>query len=75
MEIINKGLKKGYLIHESSTGVYSVCRILNEYDNKDDARDDLAKILCQNKTELDLLRQYTGVKMNWFLMLFKIIRE
>lgn len=69
MKIINKGFKKGYLIHVNSVGVYSVCRILNEYDNKDDATNDLVKVLCKNTTEKDLLRQYSGIKMNWGLRL------
>lgn len=69
MKIMNKGLKKGYLIHVNSVGVYSVCIILNEYDNKDDATNDLVKVLCHKKKEGDLLREYTGMKENWFLRL------
>lgn len=67
MEIKNKGLKKAYLIHESSTGVYSICRILNEFDSKNEAINDLAKLLSNKKTEKNLLRQYTGIKENWFM--------
>lgn len=59
MKIINKGLKKGYLIHETSTGIYSICRILNEYDNKSDAINYMAKLLAKEFTEKDLLKMYT----------------
>lgn len=33
-----QGLKRGYLIHELSTGIYSICRILNKYDIKGEAK-------------------------------------
>ena len=66
MKIINESLKKGYLIHEDSTGTFSVCRILNDYDNKEDATSDLVKLLGKKKTEEDLLREYTGIKSNKF---------
>lgn len=59
MKIINKGLKKGYLIHETSTGIYSICRILNEYDNKSDAINDMAKLLGHEINEKDLLKEYS----------------
>ena len=33
-----QGLKRGYLIHELSTGIYSTCRILNKYNIKDEVK-------------------------------------
>lgn len=59
MKIMNKGLKKGYLIHETSTGVYSICRILNEYDTMNEAREDISKLLVNNIKEKDLLKKYS----------------
>lgn len=59
MKIMNKGLKRGYLIHESSTGVYSICRILNEYNSMNEAQEDLCKLLVNNIKEKDLLKKYS----------------
>lgn len=59
MQIINKGLKKGYVIHQTTTGIYSVCRILNEYDNMNDAIDGISSLLARQTTEKKLLKEYT----------------
>jgi len=60
MKIINNGFKKGYLIHKTTENNYSVCRILNEYNSLEDAKNDLIKLLSKRKTEKDLLKKYSN---------------
>jgi hypothetical protein len=59
MEIINKGLKKCYIIHSTSTGEYTICRVLNEYDNKEEAKNDLIDLLTHKISEKDMLKEFT----------------
>ena len=56
--MILNGPIKGYLLHD--TGVsFKLCKILNEYDNKADAKTDLLKLLADEKTEKGLLKEYS----------------
>lgn len=48
------GEKKGYILHEVGEGNVLLCRILHEYDSKDEARSDLAEILTGGITEDEL---------------------
>lgn len=57
MQII--GEIKGYVIHKSAENNYSVCRILNEYESREEAQDDLYALLAKNITEKDLLKKYS----------------
>lgn len=59
MKIINVGLKKAYLINKTSTGVYSICRILNEYHSEENAIEDISKLLSGNINEKDLLKEFS----------------
>jgi hypothetical protein len=51
--------RKGYLIHETDENHFCLCRILNEYDNEKDAENDLIDLLTHNKTEKQILREYS----------------
>ncbi|NLX78099.1 MAG: hypothetical protein GXZ01_12175 [Clostridiaceae bacterium] len=59
MKIINKGLKKCYLVHSTDTGKYMICWVLNEYTDSDEASDDLVKLLTHQISEKDLLKEFT----------------
>lgn len=50
--------KKVYLINNASDIKYSICKVLNEYDNKEKAIDDLKKLLSEEISESDLLKLF-----------------
>jgi hypothetical protein len=58
-----KEYKKGYVIHETDIG-FKLCRILNEYDSKQAAMDDLMKLLSHEVTQDDLLEEFSK-KQSW----------
>lgn len=53
---INTESIKGYLIHKSSRENYTLCRIVKEYDNEQDAAKDLLDLLGNKTTEKKLTR-------------------
>lgn len=58
LKIDNRGLKRGYIIHKTETTVL-VCKILNEYNTEEEAREDLIELLTHNKNEVDLLKEFS----------------
>lgn len=63
MRIFKKRHKKGYLIHETQKK-YFICRILNEYNDIQQAQDDLVELLGHKITEDDLLNEFDK-KQSW----------
>ena len=59
MKIISKGLKKCYIIHSTTTGKYMNSKVLNEYDNKKEANDDMVKLLTHKISEKGLLKEFS----------------
>ena len=51
--------RNGYLIHESGENKFCICKILNEHDNSEDAKKDLVDLLSRNKTEKQILKEYS----------------
>lgn len=47
-----------YTVKELRNGKYILCKILNEYDSKEDADKDMVKVVTKNKTERELLKEY-----------------
>lgn len=59
MKILQRGLKKGYTVHKVTESNYQLCRILQEYNSKEEADKDLIKLLTHKKTEKDILKEYS----------------
>ena len=59
MQIVQEDLKTGYVIHTKKNGKVLLCKILNDYDNAQDANDDMNKLLTNQKTEEDILKEFT----------------
>jgi len=49
--------RKVYLIHKMGESNFKLCKVLNEYNNADDAHDALTKLLTDEVTEKQLLRE------------------
>lgn len=59
MKIVeDKRFRRAYKLVESDVRFY-LCRILNEYDTIEEAKNDLSSLLANNKTEKDLLKEYS----------------
>ncbi|HOJ09536.1 MAG TPA: hypothetical protein PK733_02975 [Clostridiales bacterium] len=50
--------RKVYLVHKMGEENYKLCKVLNEYSSVDEAHDDLTKLLTDQKTEGQLLREF-----------------
>jgi hypothetical protein len=54
-----KQTKKGYIIHKTTNKIL-LCKVLNEYNSEQDADKDLVKLLTNNTSEENLLKEYTN---------------
>ena len=50
-------IKKGYIIHETTTENFQLCKILKEYNCIEDAKIDLIKLLAGNTSEKKLIKE------------------
>jgi hypothetical protein len=55
------GNKQGYIIHKVTNNNYCLCKILKEYSNIEDTKKDLIKLLSNNITEKELIKESKGV--------------
>ncbi|HLR35844.1 MAG TPA: hypothetical protein VK071_11040 [Tissierellales bacterium] len=62
MKKINNELTKGYTIKTNPNDKVQLCRIINEYENIEEAKKDLVDLLTNWVTEEELLKEYTKKK-------------
>ena len=60
LEILTKHLKKCYVIHENDVKEVQLCKVLNTYTDKNEAKKDLIKLLVHKTTEQDILQVFTN---------------
>lgn len=53
---LNRGKKRMYLIHEQNDS-YALCKVLNKYDEKKDAMQDIIDLSTNKVTENDIIRK------------------
>jgi hypoxanthine-guanine phosphoribosyltransferase len=51
--------KKVYIIHDVTDNKYMLCKVLNEYNSKEAANQELIKLLTKKKTEKEMLKEYS----------------
>ena len=53
----SKSFKRGYFVH-SDNGKNMLCKILNEYDTREEATKDLVNLVTNKITEKDLYKEF-----------------
>lgn len=51
-------IEAGYLVHQASENAYFLCKILKEYDKKEEAQKDLLDLLTNETSEKKLMKEY-----------------
>ena len=51
-----------YIVKELKNGKFILCKILNEYDNKEEADTDMVKVATKSISEKELLKEYSEKK-------------
>lgn len=49
--------KVGYIIHKTTDDNYCLCRIIKEYGNVEDAKNDLIDLLSRNTPEKKIIKK------------------
>jgi len=57
--IITGNNRKVYIINKTDAEKYKLCKVLNEYDTIKDANKNLSELLTGDKTEKQLLTEYS----------------
>lgn len=57
-----KNHKKCYIIHSNEIGEFHVCKVLNIYDSKNKAVEDLSRLLSKSISEIDILENFNERK-------------
>jgi hypothetical protein len=60
--MFSKNTKNGYVLHKFSNGKIAVCKILNEYNDDEQAQDIIIKLATNNIKESELLKEYAKDK-------------
>lgn len=55
-----KNNRNVYLVHKVGKENFKLCKVLNEYDNIEDANEDLTKLLTDQTTERKLLKKFSS---------------
>lgn len=61
--IFKRNYKNGYFTHTIGSKKL-LCKILNEYENEEEAKNDLVDLLMHKKTEKELLKEFL-TKKSW----------
>lgn len=63
MKDIKLNKMTGYILHKTTDNDFQLCKILNEYDNIEDAQKDLVSLLTNNTTEKKLLKENSRIRI------------
>lgn len=59
MRLFNNNNRNVYLVHKMGEENFKLCKVLNEYEDVEAANDDLTKLLTDEVTERQLLKEFS----------------